>query len=89
MQAIDVATRRGWSSIWMETDSTVVVAAFHDHNILPWDIRKDGLICLWNIISFRFYVSHIFRKGNTYVNALAKYRLSSLQFNWWDLISSL
>ena len=75
MTAIELAFRRRWLNLWLETDSTFVVAAFSNHNLVPWDIRNRWSNCLWLLRQFKFYVTHIFREGNSCADSLANYAL--------------
>lgn len=36
---IEIAHQRGWHNLWLESDSQLVIAAFENPNIVPWEIR--------------------------------------------------
>lgn len=74
--AIENAVVKGWKNLWLECDSQLVVAAFKSSYIVPWKLRNRWFNCLDSIRSMRFYVSHIYREGNTCADRLANHGLS-------------
>jgi len=55
---IESGMDRGWSNLWLETDSILVTRAFVNHNI--WDIRNKWRRCLDKIRHMHFKITHIF-----------------------------
>lgn len=82
MYAIELSYRYGWRSLWLESDSEMVVKAFANHSIVPWDLRNRWLNCISILSSMRFYVTHIFREGNICADRLAKHGLSQDGLIW-------
>jgi ribonuclease HI len=86
MIAIETAAFKGWSHLWLESDSMLVVHAFSSSKIVPWPLRNRWNNCLLLISNMNFYVSHIFREGNHCADKLANLGLSLPNFTWWDCI---
>lgn len=84
--AIELASNKGWTSLWLEIDSELVIQAFRNAQIIPWNLKHRWNNTLFNLRNFRFYISHIFREGNYCTNALASFGLTQFGFTWWDLI---
>jgi ribonuclease HI len=89
MIAIETAAVKGWSHLWLESDSMLVVHAFSSSKIVPWPLRNRWNNCLLLISNMNFYVSHIFREGNHCADKLANLGLSLPDFTWWDCIPPL
>lgn len=63
------ATQRGWSIIWLESDSTSALLAFKNSTLV-----SGLLINRWHnacFLEIQVISSHIFREGNCYVDRLA------------------
>jgi ribonuclease HI len=90
MIAIEIAANEGWSHLWLEFDSMLVVLAFSSTRIVPWPLRNRWDNCLMMISNMNLYVSdsHIYREGNHCANKLANLNLSLPTFAWWDHIPS-
>lgn len=88
MKAIELATLHNWNDIWLETDSTLVLNAFQDQSVIPWDLRNHWDNCILMLRHFRFYTSHIYREGNVCADALAIHGLTISMYMWWNLIPS-
>jgi hypothetical protein len=69
----------------METDSKLVQLAFKSLAIIPWQLSNRWQNCLTLTRSMNFFVTHIFREGNTCADALANLGLNTDTFIWWDL----
>lgn len=86
MYAIELAFQKGWHPLWLECDSSLVVTAFSNSAIVPWQLQTRWKIYLQLTTSMRFRISHIFREENTCVDKLANFGVSSCCNYWWDLI---
>ncbi|GAU14007.1 hypothetical protein TSUD_168320 [Trifolium subterraneum] len=64
MLAIETAASKGWSHIWLESNSMLVVLAFSSAKIVLWSLSNRWDNCLVLISTMNFYVSHIEREGN-------------------------
>jgi len=40
MLAIELASNMNWKKLWLETDSKLVVAAFSNFKVVPWQSRQ-------------------------------------------------
>ncbi|PRQ43853.1 putative ribonuclease H-like domain-containing protein [Rosa chinensis] len=75
---IDYAFKFSWRYIWLESDSTSVLACMTSSSFSPpWPLRIAWLNCLSYIRSMSFYCSHILREGNTIADRLANLGLAS------------
>lgn len=39
-KSIEIAFQRNWSKLWLECDSSLVVAAFNSTDLVPWNLRN-------------------------------------------------
>jgi len=64
----------------------VVVRAFYHQIAVPWTLRIRWHNCLALAGNMSYICSHMHRKGNTVVDALAKngHSLPSLHSQWWS-----
>jgi ribonuclease HI len=86
MIAIETAASKGWSYLWLESDSMLVVLAFSSAKIVPWALRNRWENCLTLLSNMNFYVSHIYREGNHCADKLANIGLSLNGLTWWNHI---
>jgi ribonuclease HI len=89
MLAIEIANSKGWTQLWLESDSMLVVHAFSSSKIVPWVLRNRWENCLLLISNMNFYVSHIYREGNHCADKLANLGLSLNVFSWWNHVPPL
>jgi hypothetical protein len=66
----------------LETHSKLVVLAFKNSSIIPWQLSNRWSNCLVLISHMNFVVSHIFREGNQSADAIANIGLLSLEPLW-------
>lgn len=81
--AINVAIEKGWSKIWMECDSSLVVQAYSNPDIFPLKIRTKWKNCIQLSSSFDFRISHVFREGNHCPDKLASFGVIMVEFDPW------
>jgi ribonuclease HI len=86
MLAIETAVNKGWSQLWLESDSMLVVKAFSSSKVVPWALRNRWDNCLARISNMNFFVSHIYREGNHCADKLASLGLTLPGFTWWNQI---
>jgi ribonuclease HI len=86
MIAIETAASKGWSYLWLESDSMLVVLAFSSAKIVPWALRNRWENCLTLLSNRNFYMSHIYREGNHCADKLANIGLSLNGLTWWNHI---
>lgn len=84
--AIEHASAQNWPNFWLESVSQLVVAAFKSPSIVPWTLRNRWNNCVALTKSMNFFVSHIYREGNSCADRLAAYDLANQSYFWWDTI---
>ncbi|KAL8492867.1 hypothetical protein ACS0TY_024169 [Phlomoides rotata] len=81
--AIELAYDKGWSNIWLESDSTYVVHILKSSSPeIPW-----RLLARWHRVrrlrtNLHMVVSHIFREGNAVADRLSCEEVD--RFMWWS-----
>jgi ribonuclease HI len=78
MLAIKIAHQKGWKSLWLETDSMLVLSAFKSSSIVPCILRNRWDNCIYFTFLMNFFVSHIFREENKCADSMANIGLSLL-----------
>jgi ribonuclease HI len=86
--AIEFALARGWTNLWLECDSLLLVQAFSNVHLVPWKLKTKWKNCLHHIRDFRFRFSHIYREGNTCADRLANAGFFVDGVVWWDQLPS-
>jgi ribonuclease HI len=85
MTSIEIAYQTNWHNIWIETDSTLVVLAFKNSNIvIPWCVRN-----IWHNVKLLYYqmnglVSRIHREGNQVADSLANHGCTLNSISFWQ-----
>jgi hypothetical protein len=70
--------------LWLETDSSLVVAAFRNPSkFVPWPLRNPWKNVLVLVRSLNFIISHICREGNQVADLFASQGLSIASFTCW------
>jgi hypothetical protein len=59
IHAIEISEAKGWSNIWLETDSKLVQRAFNSSSIVPWEISNRSQNCISITRSMTFLVTQI------------------------------
>lgn len=77
MSAIYIAVEKGWSKIWMECDSTLVVQAYSNPDIVSWRTRTKWMNCVKLASTLDFRISHVCREGNHCVDKSATFGATS------------
>jgi ribonuclease HI len=85
IHAIHLASQKGWHSLWIESDSTLVIhflsSLKHD---VPWRFSTIWFNCRAMIASMSVKVSHIYREGNQVADCLANFGATQVGIHWWD-----
>ncbi|XP_058728727.1 uncharacterized protein LOC131600410 [Vicia villosa] len=83
---IELAKDRGWTNLWMEFDSSVVVKAFSQENFdhVSWQLRNRWLNCIKFVLDSNFIISHICREGNSCAYFFANLGRTSNSFTLFD-----
>jgi ribonuclease HI len=84
MRAIELAFHHNWHNLWLETDSSLVVAAFSNPDkLISWRLRNRWRNVLTRINQMNFMVAHIYREGNQVVDLLANHGLGLTSITYW------
>jgi len=88
MTTIELAASNGFTNIWLESDSQLVIQAFKSKSIVPWGLKNRWDNCIGIIQGLNFCASHIYREGNVCADSRANFGLSlaSLDLFWFDII---
>jgi ribonuclease HI len=78
---IEQAHARGWSKLWIESDSQVVVQASKISTIVPWDLRNRWNNCF--VRDMQMVFSHTYREGNICADFLVSLGHASPGLQWW------
>jgi len=89
MLAIEIAHKKGWISLWLETDSNLVFLAFKSPKIIPWHLQNRWSNCIHLLSSMNFHVSHIYREGNKCADSIASLGLSIVSHVWFNQAPSI
>ncbi|PRQ36596.1 putative ribonuclease H-like domain-containing protein [Rosa chinensis] len=80
---IEYAFQYGWRCLWLECDSTSVIACIKSSSFVPpWPLRIAWLACLARIRAMTFHCSHILREGNTVADRMTNMGLLSPSLVW-------
>jgi len=83
MRAIEIAGHHQWTSLWIKSDSSLVVNAFTNYSLIPWNLRNRWHNCMYIIKHMNFLVTRVFREGNGCVDALANLGLTLHNLTIW------
>jgi len=50
MRAIELANTHHWKNLWLEADSELVIEAFKNCSLVPWNLRNKWMNCLYPIV---------------------------------------
>jgi ribonuclease HI len=85
MRAIEIAYQNQLSNLWLESDSTTVVAAFNNPDKpVAWCLRNRWKNVVFMTSYMNFMVSHIYREGNQVADLLANHGLSFSSIVYWN-----
>jgi ribonuclease HI len=87
IRAIEIAFQNHWGNLWLESDSSCVVATFHNPNKpVAWCLRNRWKNALYMTTQMNFMVSHIYREGNQVADLLATHGLSLPSIVYWNTL---
>jgi ribonuclease HI len=69
--AMEIASQHGWNYLWIESDSGMVINAFTNISVVPWNLRNRSHNCL--SLGLNIIRSHIYREGNKCADRLANH----------------
>jgi ribonuclease HI len=85
LRAIEIALDRNWLNLWLESDSSLVVAAFKNPNKpIAWPLRNRWNNVLLKISQMNFIVTHVYREGNKVADLVANFGLNVPAFTSWS-----
>ncbi|CAJ2638119.1 unnamed protein product [Trifolium pratense] len=86
MRAIEIAFEKNWLNIWLETDSSLVVAAFNNPTKpVAWPLRNRWQNVLFMTNHMNFFVTHIYREDNKAADLIANHGLTLSSFISWNI----
>ncbi|XP_057771087.1 uncharacterized protein LOC130990877 [Salvia miltiorrhiza] len=81
MYAVAIAHNRGWTLLWIESDSFYIVKLLHSRSEdIPWRFLASWKRTLRLLLDFRLQISHIYREGNSAADIMASHARSE---GWW------
>ena len=80
--AIEEAHIKGWSRLWIESDSHIAIQTSKSHGFVPWDLHNRWSNCFASPLRLLF--SYVFREDNTRVDKLVVLGHDCHGFTWWD-----
>lgn len=86
MKAIEITHGKCWLNFWLKCDSMLVVLAFNNSHLVPWQLTNRWINFLYLTSLMDFCISHIFKEDNTYANKLVAFGVHSSAFCWWDIL---
>jgi ribonuclease HI len=85
IRAIEIAFQNQWPNLWIELDSSSVVAAFNNPDKpVAWCLRNRWKNALFMTSQMNFMMSHIYREGNQVADLLANHGLSLSSIVFWN-----
>jgi len=84
MVAMEYASSNGWTRLWLESDSSSAVQAFHKPSLIPVCLRNRWHNCTHN--GMFIICSHIFREGNVCADGLAALGHDLNDTTWFTLL---
>lgn len=88
IRAIETAYHRGWRNLWLESDSSLVVLAFHKNGQIPSALRNRWDNMKLILRQMNCIVTHIYREGNEVADTLANYGISLQCITFWEEMPS-
>jgi len=85
--AMEFAVSNNWTRLWLETDSTSAVQAFHKPSLIPIIFRNRWHNCTHR--GLMIICSHIFREGNCCADGLADMGHAVTDTSWFTTLPPL
>lgn len=86
LRAIEVAAENHWTNLWLETNSMLVVHAFKNSSLVPWQFSNRWNNVQVTLTGLNCIVTHIFREGNHVADSLANFGLTLNHYEFWSNI---
>jgi ribonuclease HI len=85
LKAIDIAYEKNWINLWVESDSSQVVAAFKNpKKSVAWPLRNRWKNAIFKMSHVHCIVIHTYREGNKVADLIANFGLSSTEPTFWN-----
>jgi len=84
---MEYAVSNNWPRLWLETDSSSAVQAFHKPSLIPIYLRNRRHNCTHQ--GLMIICSHIFREGNCCADGLAAMGHDITDIIWFNILPSL
>jgi ribonuclease HI len=85
MKVVEIAFENNWLNLWLELNSSLVVATFKNPvKPVAWPLRNRLKNVMFVLSQMNCIVTHIFREGNSVADLLANYGLTSSVFTSWS-----
>jgi ribonuclease HI len=86
LKAIEIAYEKNWANLWVESDSSQVVAAFKNpKNSIAWPLRNRWKNAIFKMSHMHCIVTHTYREGNKVADLIANFGLSSSEPTFWNV----
>lgn len=85
IKAMEIAINRGWTKLWLETDSLLMTKALSNCSLVPWMFRSRWISCI-HPSHFNLVITHIYKEGNTCADFLANFALDTNALAFFDSI---
>jgi ribonuclease HI len=86
LKAIELAFEKNWVNLWLETDSTLVVAAFKNpNNPVAWPLRNRWKNAMFMLSQMNCIITHTYREGNKVADLIANFGLSLSDSTSWTV----
>lgn len=81
IMAMEATINKNWDNNWIDSHSLIVVRGIQNPNLVPWPIKNCWMNCIHKLRNHGFMLTHIYREGNSCVDALASLGLKNRQKN--------
>jgi ribonuclease HI len=82
-RAIELAYQNHWDYLWLESDYVLVIKAFNNHSLVPWNLRNRWNNCMLKLRNMNFLATHVYREGNHCADTLANLGLHLNELTVW------
>jgi ribonuclease HI len=85
LKASEIAYERNWFNLWLESDSSQVVAAFKNpKKPVAWPLRNRWKNDIFKMSHVQCIVTHTYREGNKVAELIANFGLSISEPTSWN-----
>jgi ribonuclease HI len=85
LTAIELAFENNWFNLWLESDSTLVVAAFKNpKKPVAWPLRNRWRNAIFMMTQMNCIITHTYREGNKVADLIANFGLTTNEPVSWN-----